>query len=177
MANIGGQEEMKREVLNAFIDKTVHDHAHARQLLREYPELLEARLMNGETVLHFLAVEGYVLGVRFLAESGADVDATNEFGDTALVDVATLGNAEVARVLLHYGADPNAASRTQDCALHAAAQSGNADLVDALLSAGARFDYRTELGETIWDAVGRAPAEIAPLREVLAKHGIRSRTK
>jgi hypothetical protein len=40
--------------------------------------LINARWLHGETVLHFLAVEGFTEGVKFLAERGADVNAVNE---------------------------------------------------------------------------------------------------
>jgi ankyrin repeat protein len=60
---------------------------------------------------------------------------------------------EVAKVLLELGADPNANSATRDQVLHIAVSQGNTELVSSLLAAGARPDYTTSLGETIWDAV------------------------
>lgn len=142
-----------------FIDAAVHDQVKARAMLTAEPELLTARWRLGETALHFLAVEGYVDAVRFLAEAGAEIDPVNKFGDTPLVDVATLGNADVAGVLLEFGADPNARSEAHGNVLHAAVGSGNAELLRALLTAGARSDYATELGETIWDAIRPKHAE------------------
>jgi hypothetical protein len=41
--------------------------------------------------LHFLAVEGFIEGVRFLAGCGADVNAAKKFGDAPLIDLARLG--------------------------------------------------------------------------------------
>ena len=66
-----------KAVIQQFIDAAVRDHSHARQLLDLHPELLEARYLRGETVLHFLALENFVEGVRFLAQAGAAVDATS----------------------------------------------------------------------------------------------------
>jgi uncharacterized protein len=74
--------------------------------------------VGSETVLHFLAVEGFTEGVTFLAEHGADVDAVNEFGDCSLIDVAVLGHSDIAAVLLRHGADPKASSETRDNVLH-----------------------------------------------------------
>ena len=162
-----------RKLLVELIDAAVEDHAKARKLLKKHPGLLEARYIHKETPLHFLAVEGYADGVRFLAEAGADVNCVNEFGDTPLADVACLGGDEVARILLQHGADPNAASSGHDNVLHAALGSQNAALVDALLSAGALGDYVTELGETVFDALPKRGAKRRSMLGVLEKHGLR----
>jgi ankyrin repeat protein len=161
-----------RALIQQFIDAAVRDHSHARHLLELHPELLEARFLLGETVLHFLAVENFVEGVRFLAEAGAGVDATNEFGDTALIDVAVLGNDVVAEVLLQFGANPNAQSDTKDNVLDAAVRSSNARLVDLLLTAGARPDYETDLGFTILDALPTKEPKRTTMLDVLRRHGV-----
>jgi ankyrin repeat protein len=121
--------------------------------------------------LHFCAVEGFLAGVRFLAEAGMPVDAVNEFGDTALIDATALGRAEVVRVLLHHGANPNATSVTRDQVLHLAVTNGNAEIALSLLGAGARTDYVTMLGETLWDAVERSPNPKEMLAALTA-HGV-----
>src|SRR4029079_5658505 len=90
----------------------VRDPVRADAMLEEQPELLDARWIHNETVLHFLAIEGFADGVRFLASRGADVNAVNEFGDTALVDVASLGLAGIVGILLTPGARPDAQRRT-----------------------------------------------------------------
>jgi uncharacterized protein len=125
----------------------------AKLLLKDYPALLDSRWIHNETVLHFLSVENYVDGVRFLAEFGADVDSTNEFGDTALVDAAMLGNDKVAEALLEYGANPDAHSETNENPLHCAVNSGNARLVGLLPDYGAKHSYETDMGETVIDAL------------------------
>jgi ankyrin repeat protein len=75
-------------LIGEFIDAVVRDQERAAELLAAHPDLIIARWLHGETVLHFLAVEGFTEGVKFLAERGADVNALNEFGDSALIDVA-----------------------------------------------------------------------------------------
>jgi ankyrin repeat protein len=163
---------MVDKAVGAFIDAVVLDEDRARALLEGEPRLLNARWIHGETALHFLAVEGAVAAVRFLAACGADVDATNEFGDTALVDVAVLGNLEMAKVLLECGANPNASSKVRDNVLHAAASSGRPEILRLLLKAGARADYVTDLGETIWDAIRRREGERVQMEAVLADEGV-----
>lgn len=146
---------MDRKLVQKLIDLAVDDQPAAARLLREQPALLNARYIHGETPLHFCAVEGFVEGVRFLAEAGVPVDAVNEFGDSALVDAATLGNLEVVKVLLSHGANPNAGSDTRGPVLHIAADRGHVEMVAALLDAEARSDYVTFLGERIWDITWR----------------------
>jgi ankyrin repeat protein len=164
---------MDKDTIGRFIDAAAQQQEVARQLLSMHPELLEARWIHNETVLHFLAVEGLEAGVRFLAEAGADVNVVNEFGDGPLLEVALLGNDRVAAILIEHGADPNATSPTRDNVLHAAVQSGNAQLVDLLLTAGARANYETDLGETIKDALPRRPELRKNILAVLVNHGVR----
>jgi ankyrin repeat protein len=71
----------------------------ARETLKSNPGLLRARWRLDETPLHFLAIEGYLCGVRLLGQLGMDVNAVNEFGDTALTEVVTLGNVEMMEEL------------------------------------------------------------------------------
>ena len=162
--------------IGEFIDAVVHDPAKATRMLSDKPALLNARWILGETVIHFLAVEGYANGVRFLAEQGADVNATNEFGDSPLVEVAALGSDAIAEVLLHYGADPNFRSSTWDNALCAAIRSGNSKVVDLLLRSGSDGEYVTDLGHRWFDALPESADQRDSIVEVFAKHGIRRTT-
>ena len=128
------------QLVGDFIDAAVRDQQRAAEMLAAHPELLNARWIHNETVLHFLAVEGFADGVRFLAERGADVNAVNEFGDAPLIDVVVLGYTDIAAMLLSHGANPNARSDTHDSALDCATQSGNEQMVAMLRAAGAVED-------------------------------------
>ena len=166
-------EKLEKHVIGEFIDAVIQDQSKAQLLLEDYPTLLDSRWIHNETVLHFLAVENYVDGVRFLAKLGADVDSTNEFGDTALIDVARLGNDKVAEVLLEHGANPNAHSGTNDNALHCAVTSGNARLVGLLLDYGAKHSYETDVGETVIDVLPKKEASRKAVLEEFAKRNIK----
>lgn len=144
-----------RALVEKLIDRAVMDKAAAVALLRQHPALLQARCLHDETPLHFCAVEGFLDAVRFFATAGMEIDAVNRFGDTALVDAVTLGHLEMVRLLLALGASPNTTSAVRGPVLHAAAESGNDGVVLALLDAGARTDYVTDLGESIWDVASR----------------------
>ena len=86
-------------LIGEFIDASVEDQRRAAELLAAHPDLLNARWLHGETVLHFVAVEGFTESVTFLAERGADVNEVNDFGDPPLIDVAILGHTDIAEVL------------------------------------------------------------------------------
>jgi ankyrin repeat protein len=165
---------MAREpgLIGDFIDAAVKDPPQAIRLYQEHPELRDARWLHEETILHFLAVEGYTDAVRLLGGLGFDANSANKFGDAPLVDVASLGNDEIAEILLGIGADPNARSETMDNVLHAAVRSGNAHLVDLLLSAGAKTDYVTKIGESVFDALPADLGQRAAVLSVLQQRGI-----
>jgi ankyrin repeat protein len=166
-------ENLPHTLVGEFLDAVVQAPKKADDLLAEHPDLLNARWIHNETVLHFLAIEGFAEGVMFLSSRGAEVNAVNEFGDTALVDVAALGNDAIADTLLRHGANPNAKSVTRDNALHAAVRSGNVRLVAVLLKYGADGRYRTDLDESVFDAVNELLSDQQEgILAALAEYGI-----
>lgn len=82
------------------------DFSTAEILLRNNPQLLEARNGIGETVLHYLAVEDCLLGIEWLHARGASLNATNEFGTPLLFEVAQLEYRDLFLWLIDHGADP-----------------------------------------------------------------------
>ena len=160
------------EIVGEFIDAVVDDEARARQLLSTYPELLNARWLHGETVLHFLAVEGFIDGVRRLAEWSADVNLVNDFGDPPLRDCVALGNEGLVELLLQHGANPNVVSDTLGPLLHAAVASGHAGIVRRLLVAGADVRACSDSGETVFDALPTDPDERDAVLAVLTESGV-----
>ena len=163
---------LPKELIGEFIDAAVRDHGRAVTLLGAHPELLNARWIHDETVLHFLAIEGFASGVAFLLDHGADVELVNEFGDSALIDVVSLGEVAIARLLLAHGANPNVTSNTKDSPLHTAVQRGDAALAELLLEGGADAGARTDLDESILDVAPRAGEERERMLAVLARFGV-----
>jgi ankyrin repeat protein len=163
---------LPKELVGEFIDAVVQDRDRAKALLSANPRLIDSRWIHNETVVHFLAVEGFTDAVEFLAESGVDVNAVNEFGDSPLVDVVVLGNNEAAQVLLRHGANPNASSVTRNNPLDCAVRSGNVALVGLLLESGADGRYVTDLGESVFDALPSAAIKREGIVALLAQHGI-----
>jgi ankyrin repeat protein len=147
------------ELIGDLIDAAVNDPAKAARFIQENPQLLRATYLHGGSALHFLAVEGFLEGVRVLADLGADVNQRNDFGDTPLIDVVVLGNIDMAKLLLQLGADPSAESIARDCALHCALELDHFEIAEALIVAGADVGYKTDLGETIQHALPEVGAE------------------
>jgi hypothetical protein len=169
MSNLDTLDET---IVGDFIDAAVQDQHRARELLHRYPQLRDARWIHEETILHFLAVEGFTDAVRFVGGLGFDVSIPNEFGDQPLIDVATLGNDQMAEVLLSLGADPNATSDTRDNVLHCAVRTGNRRLVDLLLEAGAKADYVTDSGETVFDVLPDDQVRREVILATFARHNV-----
>ncbi len=67
-------------------------------------------------------------------QSGADVNAADQFGQTVLVWAAYTGTLEMAELLMQHNADPNLGRSPP---LHYAARFGRADMVQLLLKHGA----------------------------------------
>jgi ankyrin repeat protein len=163
---------LPRELIGEFIDSAVRNPSRAIELLAAHPDLIDARWIHNETALHFLAIENFIDGVAFLAERGARIDATNEFGATALIEVCAMNNVPMVKLLLRYGANPNATSRTCDNLLHDAMRSGNPELVAALLDGGADTRIVTEWGESVFDVLEYLGPHRDDIAVVLAERGI-----
>lgn len=77
----------------------------AQDLLTANPNLLDLRNSIGETVLHFLAVENDLEGVRWLHARGFTLNTRNRFGEPMIFEVAALGHKELLLWLAHQGVD------------------------------------------------------------------------
>jgi ankyrin repeat protein len=82
------------------------DLPKARVCLRERPEDLNLPDNAGNTPLQIASLEGFVDIVRFLLQSGAEVDTRNIEKDTPLIDAVENGHLEVVKLLLEFGANP-----------------------------------------------------------------------
>ena len=107
---------------------------------------LEARDRLGWTPLARCASFNEVSAIRLLAARGADLNATNKYGEPILHesikdDSVDAGRGEVIQALLQLRADPNRRDANDATALHFAAQYVCApQLIDALVSAGADIE-------------------------------------
>jgi ankyrin repeat protein len=160
------------ETTGRFIDAIVNKPDEALKMLREQPELRDARWLHDETVMHFLAIEYYTDAVRFCLENGFDPNATNCFGGTALLDVTSLQHIEMARVLIEHGANPDCSTASMDCPLHQSIERGDFDFIELLLQAGADKTYKTDMGSTIFDNWPPNLETRSRLIEILKQYGV-----
>ncbi len=135
-------------------------------LLRQEPDLLEARTGLEETALHYLAVENQLRAVILLVEAGAQVNTLNSCGGTPLSEAASLGYTELVEYLLSQGARLHIAGQGEPT-LHEAVRSGNATVVQLLLAAGAPVDEQNDLKETPLHLAAEEDGRLAALQVLL----------
>jgi len=153
-------------------------YEHLAGLLQQHPGLLADRGADGQTILHFLAAEGWGKAVLDALRYGANVaDRTGEWveddvpeggyyepGMTALMLAAGSGSVETVRVLIEAGANVRVESMFGDTALHLVAVDGPVKIANLLLANGAapeadcvRKRFTEERG---WEYAGR-PRHVA----------------
>lgn len=143
---------VSHEIVGQFVDAAVNKHSIAEDLLHQFPDLKTARWV-GDSILRFLAIENYPVGVRFLAARGWQIDELDEFGATPLHDAVRALAHDAVIALLELGANPNSVSKTYDNPLHCAIAGGDSRMVRTLLDAGANPAYTTYIGETAFDVL------------------------
>jgi len=120
--------DTSRDHWSAFVDAAHADRDLADEMLRKNPSLLEMPGVHDETPLHFLALEAFSDGTRYLIAKGANVNCVNEFGHSVLQEVTSiahrLASTEFVSLLLDAGSDPYHFSNTNACAWHTATSSG-----------------------------------------------------
>ncbi|KAK2705913.1 hypothetical protein QYM36_016058 [Artemia franciscana] len=93
------------------------------------------KFVSGQTPLHHAVWKGRDDVCKLLIDSGAELDATNVYGETPLVTAIKANNLNLVNFLLDRGADPNYG----EC-LHLAAKKGGADMCKLLIDFGAKLD-------------------------------------
>ncbi|KPI37179.1 40S ribosomal protein S12 [Cyphellophora attinorum] len=90
------------------------DLERARVCMETRPEDLNVPDNAGNTPLQIAALEGFTDIVRFLLESGAEVDTLNIDKDSPLIDAVENQHFEVVELLLQHGANPRLANAKGD---------------------------------------------------------------
>jgi ankyrin repeat protein len=80
-------------------------YGDAISILNDQPDLIDLRNSIGETILHHVAVENDIDGVKWLYSRGFKLDTKNEFGTPAIFEVAQLSYRELLLWFYKNGAD------------------------------------------------------------------------
>jgi ankyrin repeat protein len=136
--DLDGGSEVLRAARHADIKRL-------RQIFARQPEAREATGHMGRRPLH-VAVEAEKLDlVRFLLESGANVNGTRQRGDTPLFWAP---NAEFAETLIRAGASIHAKDFAGRESIHWAAQFARPDVIRVFLDRGCDVDVPDGKGHT-----------------------------
>lgn len=103
MVRIKGNETKVKEFLAAA---SANDKAKLEQLLQQ-GILITSNDAQGDTALHYAAIQGHRDMVAFLLERGASIEQKDLLGMTPLQVAARSGQFEMVEFLLHQGANPS----------------------------------------------------------------------
>jgi ankyrin repeat protein len=114
-------------------------------LIKDSPDLVNAPVENGLTLLQSAAAKGKLAVVKQLLDSGAAVDGLQQPGPTPLHFAADNGHKAVVDLLLSKGAKVDAQTENGATPLHLAARQGYESVAKALLTgAGASVNAQTK---------------------------------
>ncbi|MCA9779259.1 MAG: ankyrin repeat domain-containing protein [Candidatus Eremiobacteraeota bacterium] len=117
--------------------------------ISEHPEILSIRSEGvQETILHYVAVENGLEGVRELAAAGAEIDCRDSYGTTPLLHSAQLGYRELVALLLELGADVTSRDMEDRTVLHYWTSKCDETILKLLVAAGADLHAEDDMGET-----------------------------
>jgi ankyrin repeat protein len=94
-----------------------------------------------ETVVYCAIARNHIQMVRFLVQSGADIDKpSGSFAETPLIKACSERKWKIANWLLQNGANPNIGSKHNAFPLNYAARLGGVETAKLLLKRGAKVD-------------------------------------
>jgi len=98
-------------------------------------------------LLHYSVIESDDGAMRYLIESGANVNSCDHDGCTPLLYACEAANFEMVKYLVDSGANLDASDKYDYTSLHYAARS-SLDIVKYLLEHGANKDHQNKYGST-----------------------------
>ena len=119
--------------------------------------------------LHVAARSGDVATIQQFVETGADLDARNDYGSTALTVAVTYGKLEAVKLLIEGGADLNLEGSGGSTPLHLATFFGRIDHVEMLLAAGADASREDAGGDTALKVAAAPFEDDLPTYEAMAR--------
>ncbi|MFE4201751.1 suppressor of fused domain protein [Aneurinibacillus aneurinilyticus] len=140
--------KVKRETFSA-IERD--DYNSVLKMIEEYPEVLTAYNIRGESLLHVAAQGENIELLKFLVQKGLDVNIRRKNDEercvTPLHNAAEHGSIKTARWLLECGANIDAGYGLHATPLIEAAMEGKLDMVKLLHASGADINAFYYIGE------------------------------
>jgi len=151
-----GRREIRDLLLARGASLELHDATavgnldRVKQLVGKNPSLSGSFSPDGFPVVALAAVFGHLDVARYLAEHGADLNAsaTNGSGYNALTGAVASGRTDIVQWLLNNGADPNYRYGPGYSPLLTAAANGHLEIVKLLLAHGADLHATTNDGKS-----------------------------
>jgi len=119
-----------------------------RAMIRDSPDLINAKDGGGNTPLYRAAWSGHLMVAQFLVENRADANAKNNDGNTPLHIASLSGHKALVELLLSHGTSVRVVDSSGNTPLHAAAQMGFRSIVEVFLAHGAEVNAKTKSGST-----------------------------
>lgn len=117
------------------------------------------------------AESGRVDILELLLDHGANIDATNAYGQTPLMIASRSSRFDAARLLIERGADVNAKDDRGVAPLHWAVMSGSPKVVALLMEHGARGSVN-DIGQSVFDSARyRSEPERQQILDLLSGKG------
>ncbi|MBO4707505.1 MAG: ankyrin repeat domain-containing protein [Elusimicrobiaceae bacterium] len=122
------------------------------------------KIENGEPLLNIAARRGFAFAVEQLLKAGANVNATDNWGDTALINLYQVDYPvpyveekynQVLNLLLNAGINVNIANKQGITALMSAGFVGEADDIEKILKVKADINAKDKEGKTalVWSCI------------------------
>jgi ankyrin repeat protein len=103
---------------------------------------------NNNTALHFAAEKGFLEGIVYLVEQGANVNVLNAFEYSPLHKAIFARNIECVKYLVEHGANLHKRTCYRETPLHCAAHIGDPRCVKYLIDKGAKVNTSSDNEET-----------------------------
>src|ERR1051326_5603980 len=129
-------------------DEEAKEIGRLRDIIKNSPDLINARDLNGSTPLHNAAIKGQLAVASFLLQAQADVSARDRSDSTPLHLASQRGHKAMVELLLAHGANVNARNNTSMTPLHFAAEQGYLSVAQVLVAKGAEVNARRMDGRT-----------------------------
>ncbi len=118
------------------IHYAVDDFYHVQQLVGKGANV-RVQDLDGDTALHWAAIQVDHRVIAYLINEGALVNARNKHGNTPLYDAASEGSIDIVKALVERGAFINNKNMQYDTPLHEAARGKNTEVYTYLVNSGA----------------------------------------